>query len=141
MLCVLGAMSPLYAANLGLIKSVSNAIKDMQERAIGFATYVRTAKKLMALLNSNPELAELMPSLKGQLDKLEGTDTASSDKFTYLNDLLQNASTFDVGKPSSLSSPGNTLVAYKYLCDKDIRAELCISYEHGWRNRCVRQLS
>ncbi len=123
MLCLFGLMSPLYAANLGLAKSVSNAIKDMQERAIGFATYVRTAKKLMALLNSNPELAELMPSLKDQLDKLEGNNNTVPDKYTYLNDLLQNASTFDAGTPSVLSSPGNTLVAYKYLCDKDTRAE------------------
>jgi len=123
MLCIQGILSPLYVANLGLARSVLSAIKNMQERAIGFATYVRTAKKLMTLLNDNPDLAELMPSLKDPLNKLEGNNNTLPNKYTYLNELLQNASTFDVGEPSALSSPGNTLVAYKYLCDKDTRAE------------------
>lgn len=113
-------MSPI---TVGVAKAIANAIKRMQERTIGYATYMRSAKRLLELMVQNPELTRLMPTVKQQLRKLKGEDRSSSDTFVTINDLLMEESAFDEGEPSFFSSPGNILVAYKYLSDKNVRKE------------------
>jgi len=116
-------MTLLAPATLGTVKAIYNGIKHMQERTIGYATYMRAAQRLMALISENPELTRLIPDVEQQLRKLNGEDESSSDTFFTINDLLMSASTFNEGEPSVFSSPGNVLIAYKYLSDKKVRNE------------------
>lgn len=117
--------APLYGF-LGLIaagdrKRVTNEIKRIQQMMIHVATFIRSAQALFQLVGTQPGLLKSMPEISKALDLLQGGSRASS-KFIYLNNLLRK-STFDEGAPSALSSPGNVLVAYKYMTDKAIRAE------------------
>lgn len=114
---------PLSIPNMGVAKSIAHAIMDMQERVIGVSTYMRAAKQVTQMIDAHPELAVLMPQAHAQLQKLSNQDDSVSAKYAYLNALLHDASTFDAGDPSYFSSPGNILVAYKYLSDKAIRSE------------------
>lgn len=109
---------PLIA---GQVKSITHIIKNMQDRLIHVATFMRSAQALMQLLAGQKDVVRFMPQLDEALELVQSGPQASK-KFNYLNKLLQK-SAFDEGAPSALSSPGNVLVAYKYMVDKAIRGE------------------
>lgn len=114
---------PVRLADMGVARAVAHAIMRMQERVIGFATYVRAAKELMVLFDAHPQLAQFLPEVHLHLTQLDGQSNLTSEKFVYLNNLLREKSAFDAGEPSFFSSPGHILVAYKYLSDASIRKE------------------
>ncbi len=112
--------SPLTAMQAGMVKGFIDGVKSLQERMIHAATFVRSAQELLKLLSLNKDIEQVLPNLNEEIAYLEGQN--ASKKFRYLNKLLRK-STFNEGAPSALSSPGNILVAYKYLADKTIRSE------------------
>ena len=105
----------------GQRKAVTHMIKNMQERLINVATFVRSSQALLQFLTTQKGLAGSLPELKTALELVQVGSRASS-KFNYLIKLLRKG-TFDEGAPSAWSSPGNVLVAYKYMVDKSVRAE------------------
>ena len=112
---------PAVLSHTGAIVGMVQALMSMQERLIHVATFIRSGQQLIQLMHKNPAIAASLPGLKEELARLvDGIGT--SKKFYYLNQLLRK-STFDEGAPSVWSSPGNIMVAYKYITEKLTRQE------------------
>ena len=110
------------SVHFGQIRKQLASIVNIQLKMINVTAYVRSAQKLVQLVAQLKATRTALPELEEKMLAYI-SNKAGSPRFQKFMKLLQSK-TFDGPLPSKLSSPGNILLAYKLINEKEIKQQL-----------------